>query len=213
METPTPAADKQAQILVVEDEQEIRELISLHLLRLGFSVREVTNGEEAIKLINNQKFDLLVMDWMLPNLSGIDIVRHLRSQKIGTPVLMVTAKTEPHDIVTGLESGADDYITKPFDPGVLTARVRALLRRADKLDAATLSADSEKLKVGNLELNFQTYEVSCCGEQIHLTPSEFKLIGTLIQNRGRVLTRDRLVEEIQGEGISVVGRTIDTHVF
>jgi two-component system phosphate regulon response regulator PhoB len=212
MATPTPAVDRQAQILVVEDEQEIRELICLHLLRLGFSVREVATGEDALKILQHQKFDLLIMDWMLPNLNGIEIVRHLRAHKVPTPVLMVTAKTEPSDIVVGLESGADDYITKPFDPAVLTARVRALLRRIDKLDPAT-QQPPDKMKVGELEVNFVTYEVSCCGTPIHLTPSEFKLIATLMQNQGRVLTRDRLVEEIQGEGISVVGRTVDTHVF
>lgn len=212
METPNPLVEKQAQILVVEDEQEIRELISLHLLRLGFSVRESTSGEEAVKLLHTQKFDLLVVDWMLPNISGIDIIRHMRAQAMRIPVLMITARAEPQDIVAGLEAGADDYITKPFEPAVLTARVRALLRRMEK-DNEPSSQSPEKMKVGDLEVNFQTYEVHCCGQLMHLTPSEFKLIGTLVQNRGRVLTRDRLIEEIQGSGVSVVGRTIDTHVF
>ncbi len=202
----------QAQILVVEDEQEIRELICLHLLRQGFGVREATSGEDAFNQLQKQKFDLLILDWMLPQSSGLDILQSVRSNSTQskTPVLMVTAKTEPQDVVLGLESGADDYITKPFEPAVLTARVRALLRRLENSKVATSSPETI---VGDLKINFSTYEVLCGNEPLHLTPSEFKLLGTLIQNAGRVLTRDRLIQEIQGDGISVVGRTIDTHVF
>lgn len=125
---------------------------------------------------------------------------------------MVTAKTEPQDIVLGLEKGADDYLTKPFNPAVFVARVKALARRAQSEDTSTGKPEDE-VQVNGLKVNFKSYEVSYNGEPLHLTPSEFKLLGALVQNRGVVLTREQLIENIQGEGINVVGRTIDTHVF
>ncbi len=217
LDTVTPLKTQKAnsqlpQVLVVEDEREIRELISLHLLRQGYEVHEADNAEDGLKQIRAHKFDLLILDWMLPQASGVDIVRALRIADATSylPVLMVTAKGEPADIVMGLEAGADDYLTKPFEPAVLTARVKALLRRTPKVET---EKSSRQLEIGGLILNFDTYEARCGEEALQLTPSEFKLLGTLVANAGRVLTRDRLVQEIQGEGISVVGRTIDTHVF
>lgn len=197
------------QVLVVEDESEIRELISLLLLRQGHRVQQCASALEGLDQLRKNSFDLIVLDWMLPNMSGIEFLKQLDGVKV--PVLMVTAKTEPGDIVQGLEAGADDYITKPFEPSVLTARVKALLRRTQALKAP--EAVRTQLKVGGIAMNMDTYEVKLKGEPIHLTPSEFKILSEMILNQGRVLTRDQLIETVQGEGISVTGRTIDTHVF
>jgi len=204
--------DSNAAILVVEDEQEIRELMALHLLRQGFKVKECASAEEAQGEIQKQKFQLVILDWMLPGISGHDLLQQLKKSNNSPNVLMVTAKTEAQDIVTGLESGADDYLTKPFDPGVFMARVRALLRRS-QAQSTQATKDSEHVALAGLSVNFKTYEVKLNDEPLHLTPSEFKLLGNLIESQGRVLTRDQLIENIQGEGINVTGRTIDTHVF
>jgi two-component system phosphate regulon response regulator PhoB len=202
-----------ATILVVEDEQEIRELMALHLLRQGFKVKECASAEDAQNQLQKQKFDLVILDWMLPGVSGFDLLSQIKKSSATTNVLMVTAKTEPQDIVSGLEAGADDYLTKPFDPGVFLARVRALLRRSQTKEGAPTAADQDKFLLGGLSVDFKTYEVKLGEEQLHLTPSEFKLLGNLLESQGRVLTRDQLIENIQGEGINVTGRTIDTHVF
>lgn len=204
-------ADNSVQVLVVEDEQEIRELMALHLLRQGYRVTECASAEEALHEMNCQSFSLFVLDWMLPGLSGVEIVDRIKSKNPGASVLMVTAKTEPQDIVSGLEKGADDYMTKPFNPSVFIARVKALLRRS-QVQAAPATEEGEVSLLG-LKINFKSYEISYNSEPLHLTPSEFKLLGALVQNQGCVLTREQLIENIQGEGINVVGRTIDTHVF
>lgn len=200
-----------AHILVVEDETEIRELMALHLLRQGYKVRECASAEEAAQELKTKSYPLLILDWMLPGASGIDLLGHVRQSGSRASVLMVTAKTEPDDIVEGLEKGADDYLTKPFEPSVLMARVKALLRRAQMAEAR--ESLPRKVSLGSLTMNFETYELSVDGESQHLTPSEFKLLAAMIQNRGKVMTRDQLIDQIQGEGINVVGRTIDTHVF
>lgn len=210
-DTEESLADNSVHVLVVEDEQEIRELMALHLLRQGFRVTECASAEEALNEMNRQNFSLFVLDWMLPGMSGVDIVEKIKAHSSSTPVLMVTAKTEPQDIVAGLEKGADDYLTKPFNPTVFVARIKALLRR-NQVRTAPVSDENEVSLMG-LKINFKSYEISYNGEPLHLTPSEFKLLGALVQNHGCVLTREQLIENIQGEGINVVGRTIDTHVF
>lgn len=199
-----------AQVLVVEDETEIRELISLLLLRQGHRVQQCSSAIEGLEQLKKNQYDLIILDWMLPQMSGIDFLKNLQAGKI--PVLMVTAKTEPQDIVTGLEAGADDYITKPFEPSILTARVRALLRRSLAMKNVEGSI-GELLHIGEISLNTATYEVRVKNEAVHLTPSEFKILSEMMLAQGRVLTRDHLIEVVQGEGISVTGRTIDTHVF
>lgn len=205
-------ADNSVHVLVVEDEQEIRELMALHLLRQGFRVTECTSAEEALNELTRHNFQLVILDWMLPGLSGVDIVEKIKEKNKKTPVLMVTAKTEPQDIVMGLEKGADDFLSKPFNPAVFVARVKALIRRS-QMEFESSGKPDEELLVAGLRVNFKTYEISFNGEALHLTPSEFKLLGALMQNLGVVLTREKLIENIQGEGVNVVGRTIDTHVF
>lgn len=198
-----------AQVLVIEDETEIRELISLLLLRQGYRVQQCVSAVEGLEQMKKASYDLIILDWMLPHMSGIEFLKAQRPDH--APVLMVTAKAEPQDIVAGLEAGADDYITKPFEPSVLTARVRSLLRRSRL--AQTTPSDKEIFTVGGISLNVKTYDVRIKGEQIHLTPSEFKILSEMMASQGRVLTRDHLIDVVQGEGISVTGRTIDTHVF
>ncbi len=211
-------AEESVRILVVEDELEIRELMALHLLRQGYRVTECGSAEEALTEMERSSYQVFVLDWMLPGLSGVDIVGKIKEKNPQSSVLMVTAMAEPQDIVTGLEKGADDYVTKPFNPSVFVARVKALLRRQQNPQvslnsSATSLASGAEVRVSGLKMNFKSYEVSYEGEPLHLTPSEFKLLGALVQNQGCVLTREQLIENIQGEGINVVGRTIDTHVF
>ncbi|HEX7674944.1 MAG TPA: response regulator transcription factor [Bdellovibrio sp.] len=205
-------ADNSVNVLVVEDEQEIRELMALHLLRQGFRVTECSSAEEALSELNKNNYQVFVLDWMLPGLSGVEIVDKIKAKNKSAGILMVTAKTEPHDIVMGLEKGADDYLTKPFNPSVFVARVKALVRRSQNQDDVA-PRNEDEVAISGLRVNFKSYEVSYNNDPLHLTPSEFKLLGALVQNRGVVLTREQLIENIQGEGINVVGRTIDTHVF
>jgi two-component system, OmpR family, phosphate regulon response regulator PhoB len=203
-------------ILLVEDEADIRDLISLHLGREGYAVESAIDGEEGLRKLRQAPYDLLVLDWMLPGISGLELTRIFRSPASaseipasGAPILMVTARMEAADIVLGLEAGADDYVTKPFEIPVLLARVRALLRRSKQ----TVEKPGAPLVLGDVWIDPNSYEVKCAGELLSLTPSEFKLLLALAQNRGRVLTRDRLIDCVQGAGVTVVDRAIDTHIF
>ncbi len=208
------------QILLIEDEQDIRELIGLHLRREGYQVDEAPQGDEGLNLLGAKKgaYDLVIVDWMLPEVSGIEIVRHLQ-QQLGSkapPVLMVTARVEAADIVLGLEAGADDYLTKPFEVPVLLARVRALLRRRAKAAGAPAPSAVSKLlelRVGPVTIRPEAHEVLCGDQPVSLTPYEFKLFLALAQNEGKVLTREKLIDMVQGSGVVVVDRAIDTHVF
>lgn len=199
-------------ILVVEDEEDIRNLLKIYLNGYGYEVVEAKTGEEAISIIKTNRFDLILLDWMLPGISGVEIakvIKHFDNSK-DTGIIMLTAKSEPNDIIQGLEAGADDYLTKPFDEKVLAARVKALIRR---VTAHRGKIKSEEITFGPLQISLRTYEAVLDGVALVLTPSEFKLLATMVFNRGRVMTRDRLIEEVQGEGVSVIGRTVDTHVF
>ncbi len=214
-------------ILVVEDETEIRELIVLQLERAGFEVSAAGSAEEAETLLEQHSFAVVVLDWMLPGRHGPQFAKILRNNldTINLSILMVTAKAAPDDIVAGLDAGADDYLSKPFEPSVLVARVKALLRRHSRAGSTmpTVSTKSEsksdslikdaEVRLGGLTMNPETYDVKCGDDPISLTPSEFKLLLALAHNKGRVLTRNSLIDQIQGEGVSVVGRTVDTHVF
>jgi two-component system, OmpR family, phosphate regulon response regulator PhoB len=195
-------------ILVVEDDNEIRDLICLQLKKENYRIDEAPSGEIALQKIKKEKYDLVILDWMLPGLTGIEITKVLKAT-LPTPILMVTAKSEPKDIINGLESGADDYVTKPFDLSIFKARVKALLRRSEGGPAK----DSSVITIGKLHINNKSHEVTCCGEPVQLTLSEFKLLNALAANNGAVLTRERLIEQIQGEGVSVIDRTVDTHIF
>lgn len=199
---------KKSRVLVVEDENDIRELIVMHLAREGHHVDSCANGREALAKLENGNYDLAVLDWMLPEKSGLEITKELRKSKHHSElgILMVTAKSANPDLIMGLESGADDYLVKPFELSVLMARARALLRRTEK-------SSGNKLELGALSIDEAAHEARLNGELIQLTPYEFKLLTTLAHNKGRVLTRDQLIGEIQGSGVAVVERAIDTHVF
>ncbi|HPI39885.1 MAG TPA: response regulator transcription factor [Pseudobdellovibrionaceae bacterium] len=205
----------ESKVIVVEDEREIRELMSLMLSRQGLVVKECGTAEEALGELTKTRYNLAVVDWMLPGASGVELVSVIKKNTPEVGVLMVTAKTEPQDIVVGLEKGADDYLTKPFEPTVFLARVKALLRRNQILTPKPNFSEANKdlIQVEGLEINLASYEVKVGQELLHLTPSEFKLLVSLVSHRGRVLTRESLIENIQGEGVNVIGRTVDTHVF
>jgi len=217
MQTSSPL--QKPRVLVIEDEADVRDLIVLHLKREGFEVTSVDEGEKGVKHFDGTTPDLAVVDWMLPGMSGLDVTKWIHENRKGLPILMVTARADSADIVRGLESGADDYVTKPFEIPVFLARVRSLLRRAKQGSAVAETGAPKKLRVGDLELNTETYEVAIGAnggkesEKLNLTPSEFKLLKALMLNQGRVLSRDRLIELVQGEGVTVVDRAIDTHVF
>lgn len=204
-----------AKVLVIEDEDDIRELIALHLGRDGYDVMLALDGEEGLeKLRADPAPDLVILDWMLPGMSGLEIAKAIRggSRTERLPILMVTARTDSVDIVLGLEAGADDYVTKPFEVPVFLARARALLRRS-RARAVAGAARSDQLKIGELTIDRAAHSVTCAGALLALTASEFKLLTALIDSRGRVLTRDQLIEQVQGAGVTVVDRAIDTHVF
>jgi len=201
-----------SKVLLVEDEADVRELMLLHLKREGLETTGVENGEEALKLLQTNQYELVVLDWMLPGLSGLEICKRIRNQNpTGSqlPILMVTARADTADIVIGLEMGADDYITKPFDIPVFLARVRALIRRSQ----VSLQGPVSRYQCGELVLDTEEHRVSCGKEELDLTPSEFKLLAALMSNQGRVLSRERLIDLVQGQGVAVVDRAIDTHVF
>lgn len=203
---------QKSKILVVEDEKDIQDLMMLHLRREGHDITGVEDGEQAFRLMERFSYDLVLLDWMLPSVSGLDLCK-----KIGRriPVLMVTARADAADIVLGLEMGADDYLTKPFEISVFLARVRALLRRSQCVRQIEKTG---KIQIGDLAIDLEAHQVfhlhpSTTPREILLTPSEFKLLSALMQNQGRVLSREKLIELVQGQGVVVVDRAIDTHVF
>ena len=209
-----------SRVLIVEDELDIGRLLSMQVKNMGYEAEHVSSGEEALALLNRNHYDIMLLDWMLPGLSGIEIaqlVRKMDSMK-DIAILMLTAKSEPENIVEGLEAGADDYVAKPFSTDILKARMSSLIRRVQRTQMLNPSPTEEvigtdELEVGPIRLSLKTYKAYIENEEVSLTPSEFKLLATMLENRGRVLTRAKLIEEVQGEGISVIGRTIDTHVF
>lgn len=201
------------QILIIEDEPAIAELIALTIKELDATIEKTFSAEQAIFLLQNKSYDLILADWMLPGLQGIDLVRAIKSKNREQMILMITAKADPESIVQGLEVGADDYVAKPFDPRVLAARVKNLLRRKQAESQAQILGSTEAFELNGLKFDYGRVEVTLKQNPIHLTPSEFKLLGFLLKSQGRVLTRDQLIDLIQGEDVTVTGRTIDTHVF
>lgn len=196
-----------AKALVVEDEEEIRELMLLHLRRDGWNAVGVENAEAGEACLRNEMFDILVLDWMLPGMSGLDLCSRLAGK---LPILMVTARAEAADIVSGLNAGADDYLVKPFELPVLLARAHALLRRGRGREA---SGKATFLTFGNLSIDLDKPEVRSGENIIPLTVSEFRLLLALVRNAGKVASRTKLIGLVQGEGVNVTERTIDTHVF
>lgn len=199
-------------ILIIEDEIEIGQFLEIVLKKNGYDTTVVRDGLSAQKAIREKSFGLILLDWMLPEMNGIEILREMRKNQNQTPVIFITAKTQPHDVVLGLEAGADDYLTKPFDNSVLLARIDSVLRRYN-IQSSKQDRHFSKLKFRSITMNLDTYEVNVDQQILHLTKSEFVILSELIKNCEKVLTRDQLVEKTQGGGVIVTSRTIDTHVF
>ena len=196
-----------SQVLVLEDETDVRDLLVLHLKREGYQVQAYEDAEEALLAIQKSKFDLLILDWMLPKMSGLDVCKRVRTEfKNNVPILILTARADTMDKVLGLEIGADDYLTKPFEIREFVARVRALLRRSTP-------PKNEKTESGPFRLNDASKQIYLDGKELLLTPNEFKLLSTLILKPGTTFERGDLIQLIQGPGVAVVDRTIDTTVL
>ena len=193
-------------ILVVDDEPKILQLAKDYLVDNGFKVLTSGDGVQALAIARQEKPDLIVLDLMLPGMDGLDVCRTIRRES-DVPIIMLTARAEEADQLIGLELGADDYITKPFSPRALVARVRALLRRSrgDLLQ-------EETLRSGSLELNLRRMEVKLSGEIIHLTRSEYTLLETLVKHEGQPLSREQLLEHLHGVAFGGVDRSVDSHI-
>ncbi|KXZ13673.1 two-component system response regulator [Bacillus nakamurai] len=201
-------------ILVVDDEQSIVTLLQYNLERSGYEVITASDGEEALEQAEKEKPDLIVLDVMLPKLDGIDVCKQLRQQKMMVPILMLTAKDEEFDKVLGLELGADDYMTKPFSPREVNARVKAILRRAD-ISSLSHDRDGEKdgqIVIGELKILPDHYEAYFKSQQLELTPKEFELLLYLGKHKGRVLTRDLLLSAVWNYDFAGDTRIVDVHI-
>jgi two-component system alkaline phosphatase synthesis response regulator PhoP len=197
-------------VLVVDDEKDITALVAYHLEREGFTVLQAHDGLQALELVKRERPSLLVLDLMLPHLSGLDVCRRLRKEPdtARLPILMLTAKAEETDKVLGLELGGDDYLTKPFGPKELVARVKALIRRSEEVQGG------EVVKAGSLEIDLDRYTVTIRKRAVELTPKEFDLLKALVLAKGRVLTRDYLLDRVWGyeRASEIESRTVDVHV-
>jgi phosphate regulon transcriptional regulator PhoB len=196
-------------VLVVDDEPDIAALVSYNLKKAGFSVKSAEDGEEALANIRENRFDLIVLDLMLPGIHGMELCRILRSNPKTThvPIIMLTARGEEADKVRGLETGADDYMTKPFSPKELIARVKALLRRSGER-----TAEVRTVRLGELTIDTETFTVTKRGAALNLSATEFKLLLYLVQRRGRVFSRDQLLDALWKDETFVEPRTVDVHI-
>lgn len=195
-------------ILVVDDEEQIVEVVSAYLQKEGYKVHKAYSGNEALKLFSDETIDFIILDLMLPDISGEDICKRVRA-KSQVPILMLTAKTEEEYRVTGLYLGADDYLIKPFSPKELVARVKTILRRVSE---AIIKADIIQYNGGDLLIDINSMEAEKNNKVIDLTPTEFKLLSILAQNPGKVFSRDELVIKVLGYDYDGYDRTIDTHI-
>lgn len=196
-----------SKILIVEDEAPIREMIAFHLARAGYETLEAPDCRIARELLLDERPDLALIDWMLPDMSGLELTRMLKRDKENDDlaIIMLTARADEFDKVTGLDSGADDYITKPFSPRELVARIQAVLRRAR-------SDDSEVVNSGVLELDTAGHRVSSNGEEVKLGPTEYRLLKFLMTHPDRVYSRTQLLDRVWGANVYVEERTVDVHV-
>jgi two-component system, OmpR family, alkaline phosphatase synthesis response regulator PhoP len=200
-------------ILIVEDDPDIAELMARYLDRAGFQTERAANGREALHVVATRLPDLLVLDLMLPHVDGIEICRSLRASAAtaSLPIIMVTARADESERIVGLELGADDYLAKPFSPGELVARVRAVMRRAQRKSPST-SDDSQLLHYGPLVVDADRHTVRDSGRDVTLTAKEFLLLQYLLEHRGRVLSRDLLLTDVWGYAYTGGTRTVDVHV-
>ncbi len=195
-------------VLLVEDEPAQREVLAYNLEAEGFAVQRATNGEEALVLVSENPPDLILLDWMMPYVSGLEVCRRLkmRAETRGIPIIMLSARSEEVDKVRGLETGADDYVIKPYSVVELMARLRAHLRRTRP------AALGMTLEWGDITLDPETHRVHRAGNTLKLGPTEFRLLATLLEKPGRVFSREQLLDRVWGRDIYVDSRTVDVHV-
>lgn len=201
-----------SKILVVDDEESILTLLKFNLEKSGFQVITSLDGREALRIIELEKPDLVVLDLMLPGLDGMEVLKTLRQEKNNTPVLMLTAKNDELDKILGLELGADDYLTKPFSPREVIARVKAILRRSKYSHADHETENDEEIKIGELTIYPERYQAIFRGEELELTVKEFELLFYLVKNKGRVLTREQLLNHVWNYDYLGDSRIVDVHV-
>jgi len=197
-------------ILAVDDEEDILELLDYNLSKEGYRVLRVASGEKALDIASSEKPDLIILDLMLPGLDGLDVCRKLKVDRntSGIPIVMLTAKGEEADIVLGLELGAEDYVTKPFSPRVLVARVRAVLRR----QAKTVVDEDAQIKINEIEIHPGRHEVFVTGKPVELTFTEYQILSFLARRPGWVFTRYQIVEAVRGEDYAVTDRSVDVQI-
>ncbi len=195
-------------ILLIEDDKSLTELIRYNLTKANFIIHCESDGEEGLLVAQDLSPDLILLDWMLPNLSGIEICRRIRRNKImkNIPIIMLTARAEESDRIRGLDTGADDYVTKPFSPKELIARINAVLRRIRP------ALTSETLTFDDIILDVTSHKVSRGGLPVHLGPTEFNILRYFMENPGRVFSREQLLDNIWGNDIYVESRTVDVHI-
>ncbi len=198
-------------IVVIEDEPDILEVLSYNLKREGYEVFAASDGVRGVALIKRETPDLVLLDLMLPGMDGVEICSTIKKDPLtqGTLIIMVTAKGEESDIVLGLGVGADDYITKPFSPKELIARVKAVLRRGILVDKVAIK---DRIEVGDLTIDSVKYKVSISGKEVKLTATEFRLLHYLASNPGRVFSREQLLNRALGDDVVIVDRNIDVHI-
>jgi DNA-binding response OmpR family regulator len=194
-------------ILLIEDEPHILMGLEDDLTLEGYAVATATDGEQGLRKAREEQFDLIILDIMLPKVDGFEVCRELRKVNVMTPILILTAKNMDIDKILGLELGADDYVTKPFSPRELLARVKAILRRTQRV-----SGESETYQFGNLIIDFKRYEATKGGRPLELTALEFAVLCLFIRRRGEVLRRDTILDEVWGEEVYVDSHTVDVHV-
>ena len=195
-------------ILIVEDEPEIRELLNFSLVRSGFDVAEAASGEMALLYLNNKLPDILIVDWMLPGMSGVELAKRLRRIELTNklPILMLTARSEETDLLKSFESGIDDYMSKPFSPRELVARIKAQLRRSGVPEDDTVEASG-------IRIDLASHRVTIAGTDINIAPNEYRLLELLMRNPDRVFERDQLLDRVWGRSIYIETRTVDVHIL
>ena len=195
-------------ILIVEDEPEIREMLHFSLSKAGFDIAEADSGEMALAYLDKTLPELIVVDWMLPGMSGVDLAKRLRKDELtkALPLLMLTARNEETDVLKSFDSGVDDYMSKPFSPRELVARIKALLRRAGV-------PDDEVIEASGISMELNSHRVTINGEAVNIGPTEYRLLELLMRNPDRVFERDQLLDRVWGRSSYIETRTVDVHIL
>ncbi|WP_018659337.1 response regulator transcription factor [Allofustis seminis] len=199
-------------LLIVEDEESIAKLLKYNLEKEGYDVSVSYDGEDGYDMASSNQFDLILLDWMLPKMDGIEVTKRLKQAKVDTPIIMLTAKDGEIDKILGLEMGADDYMTKPFSLRELIARIRSVMRRYQHSQEMSSKRSDEILKFGHLEINPKQFEVKVSGEVVSFTPKEFELLLYLAENEGHVFTREQLLNAVWNYDFAGETRIVDVHI-